>query len=51
MSVYYLGRDARITHEVFESRCPQYQCFLIRDLEYVHTVQEEALFALAACRR
>ena len=48
MSVYYLGRDARITHEVFESCCPQRQSFVIRELEYVHTVREDALFTLAA---
>jgi len=40
MTVFYYGPSARITHEVFESRTPNYQIFPIRDLAGVHIVRE-----------
>jgi hypothetical protein len=43
VTIYYLGRDARITDLIFESRCPVYQRFEITELKYPHTVHEDAM--------
>jgi hypothetical protein len=48
MTLFYRGPQARITHEVFESRCPSHQSYLIYELEYVHTVQEQPVRVLVA---
>ena len=40
MTVFYHGPCARITHEVFETRTPNYQLFPIRDLAGIHLVRE-----------
>lgn len=42
MTIFYRGPGAHITHELFEVRSPHCQSFRIRDLKYVHVVQEEA---------
>jgi hypothetical protein len=43
MTVYYVGRCARITDEVFESRWPIQRTFALRELRYPHTVRETAI--------
>jgi hypothetical protein len=48
MSVYYLGRTARITESRIESKCPEYQCFLLDELTCIHTVRQVAIVAMAA---
>lgn len=48
MTLFYRGPQARITHEVFESRCPHHQLYLIRELEYVHAVRAEPVRILVA---
>jgi hypothetical protein len=48
VAIRYLGKNARITDEVIESRCPYYQRFAISELEFVHTVRPEPLVVLAA---
>jgi hypothetical protein len=40
MTVFYHGPCARITHEVFETRTPNYQIFPIRDLAGIHIVRD-----------
>jgi hypothetical protein len=40
MTVFYHGPDARITHEVFETRRPTYQLFPIRELAAIHITRE-----------
>jgi hypothetical protein len=40
MTVFYHGPCARITHEVFETRIPNYQLFPIRDLARIHLVRD-----------
>ncbi len=39
MTIYYRGRDAHITHDVFEVRWPQPYRYLIRDLRDVQVVR------------
>jgi hypothetical protein len=41
MTVFYYGPSARITHEVFETRIPNYQLFPIRDLAGIHIVRDQ----------
>src|SRR5262245_3016835 len=48
VSVYYVGRTARVTDTCIESACPRYQCFSMRDLRYVHTVRQLAIVSMAA---
>ena len=48
MSVYYVGRTARITGSRIESKCPAYQSFPIRELEHIHTVPQVRIIVLAA---
>ena len=48
MSVYYVGRTARITESRIESKCPAYQSFPIRELEHIHTVRQVRVVAMAA---
>jgi hypothetical protein len=48
MSVYYVGRTARVTDSYIESACPAYQSFPIDQLTYVHTVRQLAIVAMAA---
>jgi hypothetical protein len=43
MVLFYRGPDARITHEVFESKRPTHQSYAIRELEYVHKVREDVV--------
>lgn len=38
MIVFYRGPCAYITHEVFESHCPYYRLFVIRELKDVYVV-------------
>jgi hypothetical protein len=40
MTPYYVGIDARITADLFESRTPIYQAFAIADLECIHRLRE-----------
>ena len=40
MTVFYHGPSARITHEVFETRIPDYRLFPIRDLTGIHIIRE-----------
>ena len=44
MTVYYIGSDARITSEIFESRRPIHQAFQIAELTLVHTLRARGLF-------
>lgn len=44
MRLYYDGEYARITQTVFESRHPAVRVFGIRDLCYVHIVEQSRLF-------
>ena len=48
MSVYYVGRNARVTETCIESKCPAYQAFPIRELEHIHTVRQVRIIAMAA---
>ena len=48
MSVYYVGRTARITESRIESKCPEYQSFPLNELSYIHTVRQVAIVAMAA---
>jgi hypothetical protein len=48
MSVYYLGRTARITDTIIESKCPAYQSFPIRELTHIHTVRRDPIEAMTA---
>ena len=48
MSVYYVGRNARVTETCIESKCPAYQAFPIRELEHIHTVRQVRIVAMAA---
>lgn len=48
MSVFYVGRTARITESRIESKCPAYQSFPIRELERIHTVRPVAIVTMAA---
>jgi hypothetical protein len=48
VAIRYLGRHARITDDVIESYCPQYQQFPIRELELIHTVRPPAAVRIAA---
>jgi len=48
MSVYYLGRTARITESCIESKCPAYQSFPIRELERIHTVRQVRIITMVA---
>ncbi|HEX6682601.1 MAG TPA: DUF6232 family protein [Candidatus Limnocylindrales bacterium] len=41
MTVFYRGRCAYITHEVFQVRDPESAAYLIRELSQVHMVQAE----------
>ena len=40
MTLYYEGRSARITHEVFEALRPCRRTFAVRELAYIHTVRD-----------
>jgi hypothetical protein len=42
MTVFYRGRCACITHEVFETYCPSYQSFAISELAQVGVAQTSA---------
>jgi hypothetical protein len=46
VTLYYKGVDVRITHEVFESRRPIRQSYVISELEYVHVARESGVRAL-----
>ena len=48
MSVYYVGRTARVTDSWIESACPAYQSFPIKELTYIHTVRQLAIVTMAA---
>jgi hypothetical protein len=48
MSVYYVGRTARITKSRIESKCPEYQSFPLDELSCIHTVRQVAIVAMAA---
>jgi uncharacterized protein DUF6232 len=39
MTIFYRGPCVRITHKVFETRCPAYRCFLLDGLERVRVVE------------
>jgi hypothetical protein len=39
MTIFYRGPCVRITHKVFETRCPAYRCFLLDGLEQVRVVE------------
>ena len=47
MTVFYHGPSARITHEVFETRIPEYRLFPIRDLTGIHIIRETERSILA----
>lgn len=36
MTVFYQGPRAHVTHEVFETRYPDYRCFMIRDIRHLY---------------
>lgn len=42
MVVYYRGRCARITHEVFVVHCPTYQQFALEELAHLRVIEQEA---------
>src|SRR5215831_13619485 len=48
MSVYYMGRTARITESRIESKCPEYQSFPLNELSCIHTVRQLAIVAMTA---
>jgi Family of unknown function (DUF6232) len=43
MVLFYRGPEARITHEVFESKRPTHHLYAIRELEYVHTIRRDVV--------
>jgi Family of unknown function (DUF6232) len=40
MHPYYIGSDAQITTDLFESRTPIYQSFVIADLAHIHRLRD-----------
>jgi hypothetical protein len=48
LTVYYLGRTARITDQVFESRWPIQRRFVVSELRCPHTFHDSAIRVVAA---
>jgi hypothetical protein len=42
MTIFYRGPCVRITHKVFETRCPTYRSFLIAELRDVRVMERAA---------
>jgi hypothetical protein len=42
MTIFYRGPCVRITHKVFETLCPTYQAFALRDIFFVEVVERAA---------
>jgi hypothetical protein len=47
MTIFYRGPCVRITHKVFQTRCPTYRSFLLANLRRVQVVERSADSAAA----